>query len=138
MLQHTTNAMNRHSTMPPQQLESVTDLATLSPVSEDIIVSCIRERFMNDNIYTSIGTSGLVAVNPHKYVPSNSDAVLHKYAAEYRDTSADNTRLPPHIFQLANNAYYHMRRTAQDQSMLFTYVFSLYSYEGAAGRWRRV
>ncbi|EIW53333.1 glycosyltransferase family 2 protein [Trametes versicolor FP-101664 SS1] len=106
--------------MPPQQLESVTDLATLSPVSEDIIVSCIRERFMNDNIYTSIGTSGLVAVNPHKYVPSNSDAVLHKYAAEYRDTSPDNTRLPPHIFQLANNAYYHMRRTAQDQSMLFT------------------
>ena len=113
--------MNRQSTM-HQQLESVTDLATLSPVSEDIIVSCIRERFMNDNIYTSIGTSALVAVNPHKYVPSNSDAVLHKYAAEYRDTSPDKVRLPPHIFQLANNAYYHMRRTAQDQSILLTYV----------------
>ncbi|KAI8989101.1 glycosyltransferase family 2 protein [Trametes punicea] len=111
--------MNRQSTM-HQQLESVTDLATLSPVSEDIIVSCIRERFMNDNIYTAVGTSALVAVNPHKYVPSNSDAVLHKYAAEYRDTSPDKTRLPPHIFQLANNAYYHMRRTAQDQSILFT------------------
>ena len=119
MLQLTT--MNRQSTM-HQQLESVTDLATLSPVSEDIIVSCIRERFMNDNIYTSIGTSALVAVNPHKYVPSNSDAVLHKYAAEYRDTSPDKVRLPPHIFQLANNAYYHMRRTAQDQSILLTYV----------------
>ncbi|KAH9903379.1 glycosyltransferase family 2 protein [Cubamyces lactineus] len=111
--------MNRQSTM-HQQLESVTDIATLSPVSEDIIVSCIRERFMNDNIYTAVGTSALVAVNPHKYVPSNSDAVLHKYAAEYRDTSPDKTRLPPHIFQLANNAYYHMRRTAQDQSILFT------------------
>ncbi|RPD61627.1 glycosyltransferase family 2 protein [Lentinus tigrinus ALCF2SS1-7] len=109
--------MNRQSTM-HQQLESVTDLATLSPVSEDIIVSCIRERFMTDNIYTNIGTSALVAVNPHKYVPSNSDAVLHKYAAEYRDTSPDKVRLPPHIFQLANNAYYHMRRTAQDQSIL--------------------
>ncbi len=116
--------MNRQSTM-HQQLETVTDLATLSPVSEDIIVSCIRERFMTDNIYTNIGTSALVAVNPHKYVPSNSDAVLHKYAAEYRDTSPDKVRLPPHIFQLANNAYYHMRRTAQDQSMLFTYVSSL-------------
>ena len=113
--------MNRQSTM-HQQLEQVTDLSTLSPVSEDIIVSCIRERFMTDNIYTNIGTSALVAVNPHKYVPSNSDAVLHKYAAEYRDTSPDKIRLPPHIFQLSNNAYYHMRRTTQDQSMLFTYV----------------
>ena len=116
--------MNRQSTM-HQQLEQVTDLSTLSPVSEDIIVSCIRERFMTDNIYTNIGTSALVAVNPHKYVPSNSDAVLHKYAAEYRDTSPDKVRLPPHIFQLANNAYYHMRRTAQDQSILLTYVLFL-------------
>ena len=116
--------MNRQSTMTlHQRLEGVDDLSTLSPVSEDIIVSCIRERFMADSIYTNIGTSALVAVNPHKYVPSNSDAVLHKYAAEYRDTSPDKVRLPPHIFQLANNAYYHMRRTAQDQSLLFAYVF---------------
>ena len=119
--------MNRQSTM-HQQLEQVTDLSTLSPVSEDIIVSCIRERFMTDNIYTNIGTSALVAVNPHKYVPSNSDAVLHKYAAEYRDTSPDKIRLPPHIFQLSNNAYYHMRRTAQDQSILLTYVVFLASF----------
>ena len=100
------------------RLEAVDDLATLSPISDDIIVSCLRERFMADTIYTSIGSSALVAVNPHKYVPSNSDSVLHKYAAEYRDTTATRTPLPPHIFQLANNAYYHMRRTAQDQCIL--------------------
>ncbi|KAH9911828.1 glycosyltransferase family 2 protein [Epithele typhae] len=111
--------MNRQGTL-HQQLEQVADLATLSPVSEDIIVSCIRERFMTDNIYTAVGSNALVAVNPHKYIASNSDAVLHKYATEYRDTNPDRTSLPPHIFQLANNAYYHMRRTAQDQSMLFT------------------
>ena len=116
--------MNRRQSTMHQQLEQVIDLSTLSPVSEDIIVSCIRERFMTDNIYTNIGSSALVAVNPHKYVPSNSDAVLQKYAAEYRDTAPDKVRLPPHIFQLANNAYYHMRRTAQDQSILFTYVSS--------------
>ena len=112
--------MNRQSTlgMPPQQLEAVTDLATLPSVSDDIIVSCIRERFMSDTIYTNIGTSALVAVNPHKYVPSNSDAVLQKYAAEYRDTVHPKVPLPPHIFQLTNNAYYHMRRTAQDQCIL--------------------
>ncbi|GJE86394.1 Myosin domain-containing chitin synthase 8 [Phanerochaete sordida] len=113
--------MSRQSTLGMhQQLEAVTDLATLPSVSDDIIVSCIRERFMADTIYTNIGTSGLVALNPHKYVPSNSDSVLQKYAAEYRDTSPSKVPLPPHIFQLANNAYYHMRRTAQDQCILLS------------------
>lgn len=105
-----------------QRLEAVTDLSTLSPISDDIIVSCLRERFMSDNIYTNVGTSALVAVNPHKYVPTNSDSVMHKYAAEYKDTSDRKDVMPPHIFQLANNAYYHMRRTSQDQSLLLRCV----------------
>lgn len=103
-------------------MEAVTDLTNLSPVSDDIIVACIRERFMSDNIYTNIGTSALVALNPHKYVASNADSVLHKYAAEYRDTSEHKQPLPPHIFQMANNAYYHMKRTTQDQCILFRLV----------------
>lgn len=116
--------MNRQSTLGMhQQLEAVTDLATLPSVSDDIIVSCLRERFLADNIYTNVGTSAIVAVNPHKYVPSNSDSVLQKYAADYRDTSSGKAPLPPHIFQLANNAYYHMRRTTQDQCILLTSVF---------------
>jgi chitin synthase len=102
-----------------QRLEAATDLTQLSPISEDIIVACLRERFMTDTIYTNIGTSALVALNPHKYVSSNADSVLHKYAAEYRDSSGQNDRLPPHVFQLANNAYYHMRRTTQDQCIVF-------------------
>ncbi|TFK52854.1 glycosyltransferase family 2 protein [Heliocybe sulcata] len=103
-----------------QQLESVTDLTTLTPISDDVIVSCLRERFMSDNIYTGIGRSAIVALNPHKYVPSNADSVMHKYAAEYRDTAQEKMALPPHVFQLANNAYYHMRRTGQDQSILIS------------------
>ncbi|KAI0315785.1 glycosyltransferase family 2 protein [Amylostereum chailletii] len=112
--------MNRQSTVLHQQLEAVTDLSQLSSISDDVIVSCLRERFLSDNIYTNIGTSSLVAVNPHKYVPSNADSVMHKYAAEYRNTIEGVDRLPPHIFQLANNAYYHMRRTTQDQSILLS------------------
>ncbi|KAF5373421.1 hypothetical protein D9615_009450 [Tricholomella constricta] len=103
-----------------QRLEAVTDLTHLSPASDDIIVACLRERFMTDNIYTNTGSSGLVALNPHKYVASNSDSVMHKYATEYRDTSEHKQPLPPHIFQLANNAYYHMRRTTQDQTIVFS------------------
>jgi chitin synthase len=110
--------MKRQSTIHHQRLEAVKDLTTLSPVSDDTIVSCIRERFLSDTVYTGISKSVLVAINPHKFVPSNADSVLHKYAAEYRSTSEDQEPLPPHIFQLANNAYYHMRRTTQDQSII--------------------
>ncbi|KIM69907.1 hypothetical protein SCLCIDRAFT_1160112, partial [Scleroderma citrinum Foug A] len=58
--------------------------------------------------------------NPHECVSSNADVVLHEYAAEYRDTTPGRIPLPPHVFQLATNAYYHMRRTGQDQSRLFS------------------
>jgi chitin synthase len=64
---------------------------------------------MSDTIYTRIGSCAFVALIPRKYVPSNLDSVLNKYATEY----------PPHIFQLANNAYYHMKRTGQDRCLLF-------------------
>jgi len=112
-------AMKRQSTIHHQRLEAVNDLISLSPLSDDAIVSCIRERFLSDTIYTGISRSALVAVNPHKFVASNADSVLHKYAAEHRSIS-DEKDLPPHIFQLANDAYYHMRRTTQDQSIILT------------------
>lgn len=112
--------MNRQSSgmTAHQRLEAVNDLSGLSPISDDLIVSCLRERFMSETIYTNIGSNALVAVNPHKYVSSNADSVLQKYAAHYRDISENKESLPPHIFHLANNAYYHMKRTAQDQSIL--------------------
>ena len=97
------------------------DLSTLPSVSDDIIVSRLRERFLNDIIYTAVGTSTLVALNPHKYVGSSADTTLVQYALEYRDTSGEKEYRSPHIFQLANNAYYHMRRTGQDQSFLLRY-----------------
>ena len=82
--------MNRQSTGASlhQRPEAVTDLSTLSPLSDDIIISCIHECSMSNNIYTNIGSSVIVAINidPHKYVPTNSDSAMHKYAADYRDT----------------------------------------------------
>jgi len=74
---------------------------------------------MTDTIYTSIGSSTLFAVNPHKYVTSGADS--KKYTSDYWDMAENKALLPPHIFQLANNAYYYMRRTAQDQSLIIRY-----------------
>ena len=76
-----------------QRLEAATDLSKLLPISDDIIVACLRERVMTDTIYTNIGASGLIALNPHKYISSNADSILQKYAAEYRNFS----ELFPHI-----------------------------------------
>ena len=73
---------------------------------------------MLDTIYTSIRSSALIAINPHKYVPSNANSVLQKYAIDYQDMAENKPSLPPHIFQLTNNAYYHMHCTAQDQSLI--------------------
>ena len=105
----------------PQGRTTEDDLAALPSISDDIIVSILRDRFLSDVIYTGIGTSALIAVNPHKFVTSNADSALVEYAAEYRETSEEKERLPPHIFQIANNAYYHMRRTSQDQSILMRF-----------------
>ncbi|KAK7028004.1 hypothetical protein VNI00_015091 [Paramarasmius palmivorus] len=113
-------ATNRQSTLIHQQLEQIHDLSQLTSISDDIIVACLRERFMSDIIYTSIGSNILVAFNPHKYVASNADSVMYKYAAEYRNTDREKEVLPPHVFQLANNAYYHMKRTTMDQVIVFS------------------
>ncbi|KAG1847971.1 P-loop containing nucleoside triphosphate hydrolase protein [Suillus tomentosus] len=85
-----------------QRLEAASDISGLSCISEDLIVSCLRERFMSESVYTNIGTNSLVAVNRHKLSRHNGKQVS----------------ISTSYFQLANNAYYHMKRTAQDQSIL--------------------
>lgn len=104
------------------KLDNVVNLSQLPSVTDDSIVACLRERFLKDATYTRVGSSAIVAVNPHKYVASSTDAVLVSYAHEYRDTSATKIYKEPHIFQLANNAYYNMRRTGQDQCILLMSV----------------
>lgn len=104
------------------KLDNVINLSQLSSVTDDFIVACLRERFLKDSTYTRVGSSAIVAVNPHKYVASSSDTVLVSYAQEYRDTSATKIYKEPHVFQLANNAYYNMRRTGQDQCILLMLV----------------
>ncbi|KAI6004786.1 P-loop containing nucleoside triphosphate hydrolase protein [Pisolithus albus] len=57
----------------------------------------LRDKKLNGGKY------GLIVVNPHKYVSSNADSVLHKYSAEYRDNSPGKSRLCPHVFQLGQS-----------------------------------
>jgi chitin synthase len=75
-----------------------------------------------DLIYTSLGPASLVAINPHKFVHTNSDATLATYGQDYRNTEDGRDVLPPHIFGLAQKAYFDMRRTGRDQSILMRFA----------------
>lgn len=85
--------------------------------------ACLCERFMTNNIYTSIRSPTLATINPHKYTASNTNSILQKYTTDYQDMAENKASFSPHIFQLSNNTYYHMRHAALDQSLIIRYCF---------------
>ena len=98
-------------------------------IAEDTILATLRERYLSSQPYTALSSCALVSVNPHAYLPVNGDASLQDYVVEhYRSAVNDSARregdnvvkeqLGPHIFRLALNAYYNMKRTRQDQIMI--------------------
>lgn len=96
------------------------DLTTIQNPTQDSVASVLKERFNKDVIYTRINSSALVAVNPYKDLAIFSDATVQEYVADYKDTSGQRSQLPPHAFQIASQAYLHMRRTGQDQSIILS------------------
>ena len=71
-----------------------------------------------DTIYTRIGSSALVAVNPHEYVSSNANSILQKHAIDHLDTAENKPFLPPHIFSACQQRLLlHAPHRSQDQSL---------------------
>ncbi|KAG6376339.1 hypothetical protein JVT61DRAFT_2321 [Boletus reticuloceps] len=69
-----------------QRLEAVDDLASLSAVSDDVIVTYLHECFVSDTIYTNIGSSVLVAVNCFKHRLREQDS-LHPTSSSSLSTT---------------------------------------------------
>jgi chitin synthase len=102
-----------------------TDLSKLESSSEEDLTMVLKSRYEQDHIYTRIGDQVLVSVNPNKSLSICSDANSLDYVAEYKDIRGQNTgQLAPHIFQLVNQTYLHMRRTGVDQSIVVRYVIN--------------
>lgn len=74
--------------------------------------------------YTALGPAALVSVNPYRATPTDADALVHEYVAESWAVDGRAERLPPHVWQLACRAYFYMRRTSQDQAIVFRCVSS--------------
>lgn len=95
-------------------------LCGLKGISLETATDVLRERFYNSIQYTTLSDSVLIFVNPFSCgARQEQDDVLRQYIADFRKTSKSfGADLPPHIFQLATNAYYYMYRTGQDQSII--------------------
>ena len=96
--------VNTVTNMHPSSQKGVEDMATLVDLHEAAILYNIRLRYSQANIYTFIG-SILSAVNPYKDLgPIYTDEIITRYNKKALG------ELPPHIFAIANEAYYAMWR----------------------------
>ena len=103
--------------------QNIADLSQLSSPTEDSITASLRVRYENDIIYTRINDAILVALNPYKTALQSHTSP--EYVTEYKEiqTEATEQQLPPHLYQIANQAYLHMRRTGVDQSIFLRYYY---------------
>lgn len=98
--------------LPPKQ-EDFEDLCNLPVLSEDSILDNLRNRFQKKKIYTYAG-SILVAINPFKFLPIYNP----KYVKMYENHQLG--KLEPHIFAIADVAYYAMLRKHINQCIVIS------------------
>ncbi|OBZ87832.1 Chitin synthase 8 [Choanephora cucurbitarum] len=103
-----------------EQLSLYEDLAAIQQVTEDHLVTALRDRFLANQLYTRIGTSSLLFINPYKDCREEIEQISQNYLAEYKVTDSRHEKLPSHIFQHVNQSYFHMRRTGSNQSIILS------------------
>ncbi|XP_029466790.1 LOW QUALITY PROTEIN: unconventional myosin-If [Rhinatrema bivittatum] len=91
----------------------VDDMVLLSKITEDGIVENLKKRYMDDYIFTYIG-SVLISVNPFKLMPYFTDREIELYqgAAQYEN--------PPHIYALTDNMYRNMLIDCENQCVIIS------------------
>ncbi|XP_057696103.1 LOW QUALITY PROTEIN: si:zfos-588f8.1 [Corythoichthys intestinalis] len=98
--------------LPPPQ-DDFADLCNLPKLNEDSILNNLRTRFYNKKIYTYAG-SILIAINPFKFLPIYNP----KYVKLYENHQLG--KLEPHIFAIADVAYYAMLRKKVNQCIVIS------------------
>ncbi|XP_059196824.1 si:zfos-588f8.1 isoform X3 [Centropristis striata] len=98
--------------LPPPQ-DDFADLCNLPVLNEDSILNNLRTRFYKKKIYTYAG-SILIAINPFKFLPIYNP----KYVKMYENHQLG--KLDPHIFAIADVAYYAMLRKRVNQCIVIS------------------
>jgi myosin heavy subunit len=90
------------------------DLVFLHDVNQATILNCIRERFLEKKIYTSVG-SVLMTVNPFERIAGiYGPSMIKKYS------DPEEKKLLAHVYEIPSRAYYNMCRAGGNQSILIS------------------
>ncbi|XP_051034128.1 unconventional myosin-IXb isoform X3 [Phodopus roborovskii] len=97
----------------PRPQADFDDLCNLPELTEANLLHNLKLRFMQHKIYTYAG-SILVAINPFKFLPIYNP----KYVKMYENQQLG--KLEPHVFALADVAYYAMLRKRVNQCIVIS------------------
>jgi myosin heavy subunit len=90
------------------------DLVSLPDLAEAGILHVTRERFYGNQIYTLVGTM-LIAINPFQ----DLDLYSRQQVEKYKRRGEEDT-LPPHVFDIARDAYNQLSSSKKDQSIVIS------------------
>ncbi|XP_076443388.1 unconventional myosin-IXb-like isoform X3 [Babylonia areolata] len=89
------------------------DLCNLPDLNEQTLLHNLKARFNASKIYTYVGTI-LIAVNPFRFFPIYNPRYVKMYQKKRLG------ELPPHIFAIADAAYFRMLQMRQNQCIVIS------------------
>ncbi|XP_054113306.1 unconventional myosin-VIIb isoform X2 [Callithrix jacchus] len=101
------------SPMHPNSVQGVDDMIRLGDLNEAGMVHNLLIRYQQHKIYTYTG-SILVAVNPFQVLPLYTLEQVQLYYSRHMG------ELPPHVFAIANNCYFNMKKNKRDQCCIIS------------------
>lgn len=91
------------------------DLITLTHLHEPAVLESLQARYRMDQIYTSTGAV-LLALNPFQNVRGlYGEGIMKKYC-EQAEAGISRSKLPPHVYAIADEAYRALLRTLDDSA----------------------
>jgi len=104
---------------PPRPSTHQQDLIRLPHLNEPSVLSALTRRYQSGAIYTQTGGSIVIAINPFQPMPHLYDgAAMELYRQQGADGDADGHARAPHVFGVASQAYWRMRREGKGQALL--------------------